>query len=144
MSTHISKNLRNRVRHADHSHCVYCLTNEANSGIPLTVDHIQPISKGGSTCFENLCLACCSCNEFKASLTSATDPLTGDSVPLFDPRAQQWDFHFRWSNEGTRIEGLTSIGRATVLALRMNRDVIVRARSRWVEGGWHPPENREQ
>jgi hypothetical protein len=38
------------------------------------------------------------------------------------------------------IEGLTTIGRATVIALRMNNAVIVATRKRWFSIGWHPPD----
>ncbi|MFQ4142910.1 HNH endonuclease [Chlorogloeopsis sp. ULAP02] len=41
----------------------------------MIYDYIQPRSKSGETTFENLCLACCYCNEFKADLTEAIDPL---------------------------------------------------------------------
>lgn len=44
----IPEDLRHRIRQADRNRCAYCLTSEANSGIPLTIDHIQPLAKGGS------------------------------------------------------------------------------------------------
>lgn len=139
MSTDLPESLRLQIETADRQRCCYCLTSEANSGIPMTYDHIQPRSKGGDTSFENICLACRSCNEFKGNLTQAIDPLTAELVPLFHPRQQQWSEHFVWSADGTRIEGLTLIGRATVVALRMNHPVIIGARRRWVSSGWHPP-----
>lgn len=139
MSTYLPESLRLQIETADRQRCCYCLTSEANSGIPMTYDHIQPRSKGGDTSFENICLACRSCNEFKGNLTQAIDPLTAELVPLFHPRQQQWSEHFVWSADGTRIEGLTVIGRATVVALRMNHSVIIAARRRWVSSGWHPP-----
>jgi hypothetical protein len=136
----IAEGLRHAVWQTDKGRCAYCLTSEANSGIPLTIDHIRPMAKGGGTVLDNLCLACRTCNEFKSDQVSAFDPLTGQEEPLFHPRTQQWAEHFRWSSDGTQVEGLTAIGRATVLALRMNRPPIVSARRRWVWGGWHPPE----
>lgn len=136
----VSESLRRATWRADKGRCAYCLTSEVNSGIPLTIDHIRPVSKGGETVPENLCLACRTCNEFKSDQMSALDPLTGQEEPLFHPRTQRWDEHFRWSPDGTQVEGLTAIGRATVLVLRMNRPPIVSARRRWVWGGWHPPE----
>jgi hypothetical protein len=139
MASYISEILRLSITEADLQQCCYCLTNEKNSGIPMTYDHIIPRSKGGNTSFENMCLACRSCNEFKGSLTEINDPLTTEIVPLFHPRQQQWSEHFVWSTDGTRIIGLTAIGRATVIALRMNNPVIVGARRRWVSSGWHPP-----
>lgn len=105
----------------------------------MTLDHIQPRSKGGSTNFENVCLACRSCNEFKSDSTEAEDPLIGEIVPLFNPPTQMWADHFTWSLDKTRVEGLTAIGRATIAALRMNHPIIVAARYRCPISGWHPP-----
>jgi hypothetical protein len=141
VAAYIPEKLRSQIEQSDRRRCCYCLTSEANSGIPMTFDHIQPQSKGGATTFENVCLACRSCNEYKSDTTEAVDPLTGELVPLFHPRNQQWSEHFAWSLDGTKVEGLTAIGRATVAALRMNNAVIVFARSRWAISGWHPPES---
>lgn len=35
--------------------------------------------------------------------------------------------------------GLTPTGRATVVALHLNRATLVRARQAWSHVGWHPP-----
>jgi HNH endonuclease len=139
VSTYLPESLRLQIETTDRQRCCYCLTSEANSGIPMTCDHIQPHSKGGDTSFENVCLACRSCNEFKGNLTQVIDPVTAELVSLFNPRQQQWAEHFVWSADGTRIAGLTVIGGATVVALRMNHPVIIGARRRWVSSGWHPP-----
>lgn len=139
MSTYISESLRTQIEDTDRQRCCYCLTSEANSGIPMTYDHIHPRSKGGDTTFENVCLACRSCNEFKSNLTEVKDPLTGEIVSLFNPRTQKWTNHFTWILDSAKIEGLTVIGRATVAALRMNHPTIVAARWRWAVSGWHPP-----
>ena len=139
MSVYLPEELRARIAGADRNRCAFCQTSEANSGLPLTIDHIQPKSHEGETIFENLCQACRTCNEFKGSLTEAIDPLSGEFASLFNPRTQIWKEHFEWSADGTHLQGLTSIGRATVVALQVNRPVIVAARSRWVSGGWHPP-----
>jgi HNH endonuclease len=105
----------------------------------MSFDHILPTSKGGETIFENVCLACRPCNEFKSDTTEATDPSTGATSPLFNPRQQIWSDHFTWSEDGSRIQGLTSTGRATVVGLQTNNPSVVIARRRWVAGGWHPP-----
>ncbi|MEA5594445.1 HNH endonuclease [Rivularia sp. UHCC 0363] len=94
MSTYISETLKNQILNNDKRRCCYCLTTEANSGITMSYDHITPISKGGKTIFENLCLACRSCNEFKSDSTEAVDPLTGESVAIFNPRTQAWSNNF--------------------------------------------------
>lgn len=139
MSTYISVSLRNQIRIHDRDRCCYCQTSEVLSGIRMAFDHIQPQSKGGQTCFENVCLACRSCNEFKGDTTTAQDLLSNQFVPLFNPRTQQWHTHFAWSDDGIRVEGQTDVGRATVSTLRMNNSAIVTARKRWVSVGWHPP-----
>jgi 5-methylcytosine-specific restriction endonuclease McrA len=107
----------------------------------MVIDHIIPLSKGGVTEFDNLCLACHRCNLFKHALTELEDPLTGEIVPLFNPRRQNWSDHFAWADDGIHLLGLTATGRVTVIALNMNNDVILDARRNWVRVGWHPPED---
>lgn len=140
MSSYVSVSLRQQIADCDGGRCCYCRTQEINSGIPLSFEHILPQSKGGKTTFENVCLACRPCNEFKASVTKGLDLLTGESVALFNPRSQKWTDHFEWNEDGTRIKGLTPVGRVTNRQLQMNRVAIVITRRRWVSSGWHPPE----
>jgi len=45
----------------------------------------------------------------------------GQIVVLFNPRLDNWQDHFRWSHDCTRIIGHTAFGRATLKALRLNR-----------------------
>jgi hypothetical protein len=145
MSKHsLSADLRERLLAADNRRCAYCHTTEANTGQPMTLDHIVPEVQGGPTTFDNLCFACRRCNEFKGKVTTAQDPLTGEIVPLFHPRTQTWSDHFAWDASATHLIGLTAVGRATVVALNMNNAVIVDARRRWVSVGWHPPEVDDQ
>jgi len=132
--------LRQRIAEQAHHRCGYCLTQEVVSGIPLTLEHIIPKAEGGQDVEENLWLSCRLCNEAKGVLTEAIDPQTGVTVPLFNPRTQVWAEHFTWSEDGTRIFGQTSTGRATVAALSLNSELRVLARAIWVEAGWHPPE----
>jgi hypothetical protein len=83
--------------------------------------------------------ACYRCNEFKGARIEARDPETQQMSPLFNPRKHRWADHLVWENGGTHVRGLTPIGRATVVALRLNNDYAVRARSVWIEFSWHPP-----
>jgi len=140
VSVYISQNLRSQIEAFDNKRCCYCLTTEENSGIPMTIDHIQPVSKGGLNTLDNLCLACRTCNEYKAGNTEAINPITGQNVALFNPRQQIWKEHFQWNNDASQVEGITSIGRASVIALRINNALIVATRMRWFEIGWYPPE----
>jgi HNH endonuclease len=137
----IPQSLRQRIVTESRNQCAYCHTLTAITGARLVLDHIIPEVAGGSTIWENLCVACHSCNEFKGAQVESNDPLTGQRVPLFHPRRQLWNAHFCWSEDGSKIVGLTPAGRATVAALNMNHAVIVEARRRWARVGWHPPQD---
>jgi HNH endonuclease len=137
--THIPTRWRQRLQTEFQNRCAYCHTAGAITGAQLVVDHIIPQAAGGQTVWGNLCLACHSCNEFKGAQSKARDPRTGRHVSLFHPRQHEWREHFRWSQDGSEIVGLTSVGRATVAMLNLNHFFVVHARRRWVLVGWHPP-----
>jgi 5-methylcytosine-specific restriction endonuclease McrA len=137
--TFIPQAVRERVAAEARHRCGYCQTQQAVVGMPLHIDHIIPEAAGGSSEIENLWLACPLCNNYKGTQTHATDPMSGERVPLFNPRTQDWHVHFRWTDDGTEIVGLSPTGRATVVALKLNRAPLRRARRRWVRAGWHPP-----
>ena len=133
------KALRERVADQAGHRCGYCLTSSRLVGATFELDHLLPESLGGATEEDNLWLACPQCNRHKGNRIVAPDPLTGEEARLFDPRRQAWSEHFAWAEAGDRIVGLTPTGRATVVALQLNRTVLVHARRAWVEVGWHPP-----
>ncbi|MEO1353831.1 MAG: HNH endonuclease [Cyanobacteria bacterium J06635_15] len=135
----ISDSIRKRVRAEADYRCEYCKTSSRLIGMPLVIDHVLPQSLGGDDARRNLAAACYRCNEFKGSKTHASDPVTGLLVSLFNPRCQNWGEHFEWVNGGTHIAGVTSTGRGTVIALRLNNDWLVQSRALWMESGWHPP-----
>jgi hypothetical protein len=137
--TYISKALRAKVGLEARHRCGYCLTQEVVVGTPMELDHLIPEALGGRTEERNLWLACSLCNDAKGCRIAAPDPVSGEVVRLFNPRAQIWSDHFRWSDAGDQILGSTPTGRATVLALNLNRPTLVRARQAWVAVGWHPP-----
>lgn len=136
----IPRALRQKLIAEANGRCAYCRSFTAITGARHVIDHIVPQAVGGLTDWDNLCVACHACNEFKGAQTEAADPLTGDPAPLFHPRQQQWTDHFIWSLDGSQIIGLTPTGRATVMALKLNHLDIVEARRRWARVGWHPPQ----
>jgi len=136
----ISRATRDKIASAAHHRCEYCQTSQDISGAQMHIEHIIPLSRGGTADESNLCLACAWCNSYKWTHTHGFDPETGEEVPLFHPRTHQWHDHFRWSASGVHIIGLTAIGRATVETLKMNNAFVVPARRHWVEAGWHPPQ----
>ena len=135
----IARPLRALVRARAHERCEYCQTSEWISGLACEIDHIIPRAAGGQTTDTSLCLACAACNAYKGSTTHAADPSSGSTVALFSPRQQKWTEHLSWGEDGVTIVGLTSCGRATVIALRLNNPFLVAARALWVSAGWHPP-----
>ncbi len=139
--TYVPKALRERVAAQARYRRGYCLTSEMVVGTPMEVDRLLPEADGGLTEEDNLWLACSLCNDHKSDRIAAFDPETESVVRLFDPRHQIWTEHFRWSPEADRILGLTPTGRATVLALHLNRASLVTACRLWAIVGWHPPED---
>ncbi|MGB8700781.1 MAG: HNH endonuclease signature motif containing protein [Thermosynechococcaceae cyanobacterium] len=135
----ISAQLRQQIIAAADYRCEYCKSSARLTGTPLVMEHILPRSLGGVDDLENLAASCYRCNEFKGAKTHSIDPDTDRLIELFNPRMQSWTEHFMWDNSGTCIAGLTNIGRATVIALRLNNENIVEARTFWVQVGWHPP-----
>jgi hypothetical protein len=117
------------------SRCEYCHAPQRAVGYRLEREHIIPITRGGATVLDNLALACRGCNLAKATLVDAVDPRTRRLAPLFNPRTERWEDHFRWSRDRTRIIGRTAVGRATVVALRMNDEFRVVARVHWHREG---------
>ncbi len=126
-----------RVHERAAFHCEYCQTGQRVTGQAMHVEHINP---AGDNDLDNLCLACPTCNQSKSQATSAPDPETNEIVPLFNPRTQVWSEHFEWIQDGTMLRGLTPVGRATIVRLRMNMLRIVNAGKVWVRAGEHPPD----
>lgn len=136
---YVSKSLRERVSKQARYRCGYCLTSQKITGMQLDIEHIIPEARGGKTEEANLWLACPDCNGYKGDQMEAPDPETGETVPLFNPRQQRWSEHFAWKTAGDEIIGRTPTGRATILALKLNRALLVSARREWVRVGWQPP-----
>jgi HNH endonuclease len=135
---HIPAPLRRRVIARALDRCEYCLLSQASQEATFHVDHVVPVVAGGPTQADNLALARVSCSLRKAARESADDPATGEEAPLYHPRRQRWEEHFRW--EGTWLVGTTATGRATVAALALNRPLILAIRAEEAAFGRHPPQ----
>jgi 5-methylcytosine-specific restriction endonuclease McrA len=98
----------------------YCQLHQEDSPLAaLHIEHIRPLKHGGSG-DANLCLACIDCNLHKAPNLTGIDPETDAVTPLFHPRQQRWDDHFRW--DGIHLIGQTAVGRTTIRVLCLNSD----------------------
>ena len=134
----VAVGVRQQVYERAKGKCEYCQTQQ-KLVVVMQIDHIMPLAAGGATAMANLCLSCVSCNSSKRDYQFGIDPASGLEARLFHPRRQRWTSHFRWSEDGRRIIGLTATGRATVHRLNMNRNAMVVARGEWVSMGKHPP-----
>ena len=135
----IPPDVQHLVRQRANHRCEYCHTSERWQYVRFNIDHIVPVSQGGSDDPGNLALACFPCNRRKADRSTAQDPDSGATVALFSPRQNTWADHFAWSSGGLFVVGLTASGRATVEALGMNRERVASIRAADHIVGRHPP-----
>ena len=119
--------------------CEYCKSPANISPQPFAIEHIIPKSKNGETIEENLALSCQGCNNYKYNKTSGLDNLTGEMVNLFNPRKQEWNENFKWSDDVLEMIGITSIGRVTIDELKLNRIELQNLRNLLATAGKHPP-----
>ena len=91
------------------------------------------VSRDGSSEEQNLAWSCVHCNISKGVNIAGYDPITKQLTPLFNPRTQHWDAHFRLN--GAVIEGTTPIGRVTVKILSINEPEMIQARQTLIEKG---------
>jgi len=118
--------------------CEYCHAPEAVFNLPLEVEHIVPIARGGEDTAANWALACRACNLYKGTHISGNDPVSDAVIRLFHPRVDQWEDHFQVAPESGEIVGRTPVGRATVVRLRLNHEAQVTARRQWIRLGLFP------
>jgi HNH endonuclease len=135
----VSAALRLAVAERAGHRCEYCRARDEFSASSFCIEHIVPRVAGGPSRFSNLAFACAGCNAHKSHKTVARDPATNEFVPLFHPRLDCWATHFAWSEDGLLVVGVTSVGRATVETLRLNRAALVNLRKLLLAAHEHPP-----
>jgi len=136
---YISVPLRRTVQERARGCCEYCKAPVSHCPGNFHIDHIIPVSKGGLTILENLAYSCGGCNPKKSAKTTATDPATGQKIPLFHPRKDDWNDHFKWDENKLHIIGITLKGELTIQTLDMNRQGLINLRGLLKEKGLHPP-----
>ncbi|MBM3144831.1 MAG: HNH endonuclease [Chloroflexi bacterium] len=135
----VTSELKQAVLERARSRCEYCKSQLRFATQSFSTEHIIPHHSGGETSFDNLALACQGCNNHKYTKTEALDPISDNIVPLYHPRQQPWHDHFAWNDNFTLVIGLTPTGRATIQALRLNREELVNLRRVLYAMGEHPP-----
>lgn len=135
----IPASIQEKVRLRANYLCEYCHASERWQYVQFTVDHVVPVARDGSDSLDNLALACFQCNRRKSDKLFVMDPESEEEVSLFNPRQDEWQAHFVWSFDWITLWGLTALGRATILALDLNRERILRIRTADAEVNRHPP-----
>ena len=133
--TAFSAKRRRLVTERAKERCEYCGLAQEGQEATFHIDHILPIAAGGTTLENNLALACVSCSLRKGARQTGKDPFDNTEVPLFHPRNHLWADHFNW--QGVTLIGLTATGRATIVALTLNRSLILAIRHEEILLGRH-------
>ena len=131
MSSEVSIGLRKLIIERAKNRCEYCLLPQFVSLHKHEPDHIVPLQHGGQTAVNNLTLSCMRCNRYKGPNVGSFDPNTGNLVPFFNPRTQDWENHFEL--DGAIIQPRTAEARVTVKIFRMNDEDRVLERQRLIE-----------
>jgi hypothetical protein len=121
----ISSDIRREVQHRADFSCQFCGISETDVGGELTVDHFQPLSKGGDDGIDNLIYCCPRCNQYKLDYW----PGSPDEPQLWNPRAEPAAAHFIELEDGT-LHPLTGVGAFSIQRLRLNRPPLVAHRLR--------------
>ena len=119
--TYISSTLRKQVYKRANSCCEYCFFPEIATLSSHEVDHIIAEKHGGLTEADNLALSCTLCNKYKGSDLTSIDPETENIIPLYHPRRDIWNEHFRLDR--AEILPITSIASrdCKVIAIKSSR-----------------------
>lgn len=99
--------------------CGYCGVSETDVGAALTLDHFQPISRGGDDIPANWVYCCFACNNAKGNYWQPSSPQR-----ILHPLHDNLSEHIVEQGDGT-LFGLTEIGRFHILRLRLNRPALV-------------------
>jgi hypothetical protein len=117
--------IREVVRTRAQFACEYCGVHETNSGDLLTIDHFQPVGKGGDDSLENLVYCCVRCNQYKGDYWPDSP-----AIPtIWNPRRENADAHVVELEDG-RLEALTQTGAFSISLLHFNRPALVAYRQK--------------
>ncbi len=119
--------------------CEYCKSPSNISSQSFVIEHIIPKSKGGVSQLENYAFSCQGCNNHKYNKTISFDAVSKMTVDLFNPRIDNWQEHFCWSDDLQEIIGISATGRVTVENLKLNRFELLNLRQLLLSVGKHPP-----
>lgn len=133
--------LQRLVEDRAHHRCEYCQMHQSLQGASFHIEHIMPVSLGGTDDPNNLAWACPGCNLKKSNRVVTIDPATGAEVRLFHPRHDRWEDHLTW--EGYSLVGMTPTGRALIAIFDLNHERRCRIRQAEEMFGLFPSSSRK-
>jgi len=134
----VSAETEKRVRETAKNRCGYCLMSQNIFPLKLEIEHIRPLSKGGTNSEENLWLSCRACNSFKGSQTRGYDKLTNRRV-IVQSAPSKMVTPFQLEQRRDTDRRFNNLRAGDIEALNLNNVFAVRVRIGWVSVGWHPP-----
>lgn len=136
MAKYVSAKIRKTVVERAKNRCEYCLLPQSNATLGFHLEHVFPLSHGGTSDPENLAWACSDCNLHKGTNIASIDFETGKLTALFNPRTQIWAEHF-WLEDAI-LSPLTAEARVTARILRLNDAERIEERQALLEAGLYP------
>ena len=101
----LSKKIRFEVFKRDKFTCQYC--GRKSPDVILEVDHIKPVSKGGTNDIMNLVTACKDCNRGKTNIELSDDSVIKKQEKIIQDRAEkkeQLEMYIEWRDSLKEIE----------------------------------------
>lgn len=135
----ISPSLKALVKKRARGCCEYCWAQAEFSPDSFVIEHINPLSKGGSSKENNLAYSCQGCNNHKYNHTHAKDLVTGELTRFYNPRQDLWTDHFLWNEDFSEMIGISPTGRVTIACLDLNRAGVKNLRMALYLISLHPP-----
>lgn len=134
--THTTAALRRLAVARASNHCEYCGLTQDGQVATFHIDHVTPVAAGGATSEDNLALACVSCSLRKGRVRPQSTSFPARRHLYSIPETMTGTSNFYWDE--LYLVGRTPTGRATVVALAMNRTSILMIRGEEADRGRHP------
>ena len=118
------RSLKDQLRQRYGFCCGYCGVTESDTGAELTMDHFQPVVRGGSDLLVNLVYCCHACNSYKGDYWNP-----GAEQRILHPLNDDLSLHVM-ETEMYQLRGVTPTGIFHIEQLHLNRAPLIAYRHR--------------
>jgi len=129
-----SKAIRQLIAARANFRCEYCKKPEIIANFSFHIEHIISQQHHGTDNLYNLAYACSWCNWKKGPNIATLLTEKGQLLPLFNPRKDDWNIHFKVENGA--ILGYTNIAKGTIQLLEMNTTELILERIELTKAGF--------